>query len=119
MDFVKIKRLFEPSTRQNLPVAVWGCRPYSALSTHKGVLQFSSELGQGSSFLIYFPLHSSDFVEAPLKVAAAKQEVGTILLAEDESQLRESAKALIEKFRRQGLQRPLFRMTIHFFADIV
>ncbi len=99
MDDVTSKRLFEPFyttkfTGRGLGMpAVLGI-----ITTHKGALQFSSQPGQGSSFLIYLPLHSPDFVgEAPLEVTAAKQEGGTILLVEDERQLREIAKALIEE----------------------
>lgn len=99
MDNVTSKRLFEPFyttkfTGRGLGMpAVLGI-----ITTHKGALQFSSQPGKGSSFLIYLPLHNSDFVEeAPLEVAAAKQEGGTILLVEDEKQLREIAKTLIEE----------------------
>ncbi|PKN11731.1 MAG: hybrid sensor histidine kinase/response regulator [Deltaproteobacteria bacterium HGW-Deltaproteobacteria-4] len=99
MDDVTSKRLFEPFyttkfTGRGLGMpAVLGI-----ITTHKGALQFSSQPGQGSSFLIYLPLHSPDFVGvAPMEVTAAKQEGGTILLVEDERQLREIAKALIEE----------------------
>jgi CheY-like chemotaxis protein len=69
------------------------------ITSHKGALQFSSHLGQGTTFKVYFPVHISESAEIELPQQATPsswQGTGTILLVEDEPQLVTVAKALLE-----------------------
>jgi PAS domain S-box-containing protein len=69
------------------------------INTHHGALQLSSELGKGTTFKIYLPVQISDCAgEEPLQQVASVpwKGSGTILLVEDEEQIKLVAKAMLE-----------------------
>ncbi len=71
------------------------------INSHKGALQLQSRLGQGSTFKVYLPVQKMDSAqERPVQQAAESQwrGHGTILLAEDEDQIRNIAKTYLEEF---------------------
>ena len=71
------------------------------IKSHAGALQLHSQLGQGSSFKVYLPVQKSDSVsdENTSTVPSAPWKGnGTILLVEDEDQVRLIAKALLKNF---------------------
>ncbi|MEI6206196.1 MAG: ATP-binding protein [Desulfuromonadales bacterium] len=70
--------------------------------SHKGALQLFSELGEGTTFKVYLPiLPIKDFVSSgkekqnQAEVSTPWQGSGTILLAEDEDQIRPLAKTML------------------------
>ena len=69
------------------------------IKAHNGALQLESQQGQGTAFKVYLPVQLSKYEteEAHQKTAsAAWQGSGTILLVEDEAQVKLIAIALIE-----------------------
>ncbi|MEI6702114.1 MAG: PAS domain S-box protein, partial [Deltaproteobacteria bacterium] len=69
------------------------------IKTHVGALQLSSELGKGTTFKIYLPVHISDCAgeDPPQQVASVPwQGSGTILLVEDEVQVLQIARTMLE-----------------------
>ncbi|MEI6206331.1 MAG: PAS domain-containing protein [Desulfuromonadales bacterium] len=69
------------------------------INTHHGALQLSSELGKGTTFKIYLPVQISDCAgeDSPLQVASVPwQGSGTILLVEDEVQVLQIARTMLE-----------------------
>jgi CheY-like chemotaxis protein len=69
------------------------------IKTHNGALQLSSELGKGTTFKIFLPVQTSDCPgEEPLQLVSSApwQGSGTILLVEDEEQVKLVAEAMLE-----------------------
>ena len=72
------------------------------IKSHAGALQLFTQLGHGTTFKVYLPALASDTAkdeEQSVPVPALPwQGSGTILLAEDETQVRHIAKELLEMF---------------------
>jgi PAS domain S-box-containing protein len=72
---------------------------YGIIKQHNGYINVYSEPGQGTTFNIYFPLIEAAAGEIkPESAPALESGTETILLAEDNAEVRESTKALLEKF---------------------
>ena len=71
------------------------------IMSHKGALQLHSQLGQGTTFKVFLPAQKS-VTDKDDKVQQASQTPwhgsGTILLVEDEDQIRYIARTLLEMF---------------------
>ena len=70
------------------------------IKAHNGALQLKSRLGHGTTFRVYlpFPLSKPEKVEAQQITASAPwQGSGTILLVEDEAQVKSIAVAMLKK----------------------
>jgi PAS domain S-box-containing protein len=98
MDAETMRRIFEPfyttkfSGRGLGMAAVLGI-----IKAHSGELQVCSQLGHGTTFRIYLPIKSSTSIEDKAATTSVPwQGTGTILLVEDEAQIRIIAKALLE-----------------------
>jgi PAS domain S-box-containing protein len=100
MDDGTKQRIFEPFyTTKFVGRGLGMSAVLGIITSHKGALQFSSHLGQGTTFKVYFPVHISESAEIELPQQATPsswQGTGTILLVEDEPQLVTVAKALLE-----------------------
>ena len=72
------------------------------INSHGGMLQLFSQLDQGTTFKIYLPVQKTDSVGDEIQIRAVSpvpwQGSGTILLVEDEDQVRLVAKTLLGKF---------------------
>ena len=72
------------------------------IKSHGGALQLYSQLGQGTTFKVYLPVPKKNSTEyegqKQFIPSAPWQGSGTILLVEDEEQIRLIAKALLKKF---------------------
>lgn len=72
------------------------------INSHGGALQLFSRPGQGTTFKVYLPIQSGEPVEVESPVQSATsaqwQGSGTILLAEDEDQIRFFARSMLELF---------------------
>jgi CheY-like chemotaxis protein len=101
MDPAKLERVFEPfsstkpaSEGADLRLA----SVYGIVRQSGGLIDVASEPGRGTTFTLYFPRHEgSGPVGAP---ADAREPVGgteTVLLVEDEEQVRELARRVLER----------------------
>ena len=95
-----LQRIFEPffTTKKGgtgLGLAV----VYGVVKQHKGYIIASSEVGKGSRFDIYFPMHlewdSEAAAEVPEKTTVTKGNE-TLLMAEDELEIRTMLKTFLE-----------------------
>jgi CheY-like chemotaxis protein len=72
------------------------------IMSHGGVLQLFSQKGQGTTFKVYLPVQidelAGDNTHAPSESPVQWMGTGTILLVEDEDQVRIIAKTLLEMF---------------------
>ncbi|MRR56204.1 MAG: response regulator [Deltaproteobacteria bacterium] len=72
-----------------------------SITSHRGALQLHSKLGLGTSFKVFLPVQKSDSGQdgsEPQKSDSPWQGSGTILLVEDEDQIRYIARTLLEMF---------------------
>ncbi len=71
------------------------------INSHGGSLQLQSHLGQGTTFKVYLPVPKTNSTESDDQKhipSAPWKGSGTILLVEDEDQVRQIAKALLKNF---------------------
>jgi PAS domain S-box-containing protein len=101
MDAVTLERVFEPffSTKQPSEGAGLGLASvYGIIKQSGGHIDVASEPGVGTTFTIYFPRHEGS---GPVGAGSGEREaVGgeeTILLVEDEEQVRELARRVLER----------------------
>jgi CheY-like chemotaxis protein len=75
---------------------------YGIIKQHSGYIQVYSEPGHGTSFKIYLPLSNSSPDAAPsLSTALPRRGTETILLAEDDSDVRNLTRTVLEDFGYQ------------------
>lgn len=71
---------------------------YGIVTQHKGYINVYSELGNGTTFKIFFPLAKTDVViEEEKKFSLVTGKGRTILVAEDEAEVRNSTCTILEK----------------------
>jgi CheY-like chemotaxis protein len=72
---------------------------YGIVKQHRGEIGVETELGRGTTFYIYFPLHRSDQAESARAGHAAATPQGggeTILFVEDEDKVRDAGQHVLE-----------------------
>ena len=101
MDPATLDRVFEPffSTKSASEGAGLGLASvYGIVKQSGGLIAVASEPGRGTTFTLYFPRHEGS---GPIGVAAdAREPAGgteTVLLVEDEDQVRELARRVLER----------------------
>jgi PAS domain S-box-containing protein len=101
MDAATLERIFEPffSTKQPSEGAGLGLASvYGIIKQSGGHIEAASEPGLGTTFMVYFPRHEGS---GPIGIGAGGRDaVGgseTILLVEDEEQVRELARRVLER----------------------
>jgi PAS domain S-box-containing protein len=101
MDETTIARSFEPFYTTKFTGRGLGMSSVlGIIQAHAGALQVFSELGQGTTFKMYLPAIEEvgrDVKESTSTASVAWQGSGTILLVEDEAELRLIAKELLER----------------------
>ena len=102
MDDETKKKIFEPFFTTKEVGAGTGLglsMVYGIIEQHNGNIQVSSELGKFTTFNIYFPLISEKFEDKGIaEDLPVFHDSGTILIAEDEKEVRESLKMILEEF---------------------
>jgi len=103
MDEETVQRIFEPFFTTKFTGRGLGMSAVLGIITaHKGAMQLFSKPGHGSTFKVYFPAQSSDSTEDDNQRSSTSlplwQGKGTILLVDDEVQIRHFAKTLLENF---------------------
>jgi PAS domain S-box-containing protein len=103
MDSETLMRIFEPFYTTKFTGRGLGMSAVLGIITsHKGALQLFSEPGRGTTFTVYLPLLKGGSGEGdatlPAVSTAPWQSSGTVLLVEDECQIRIVVKSLLESF---------------------
>ncbi|RJQ46951.1 MAG: response regulator [Nitrospiraceae bacterium] len=102
MDEETIERIFEPffTTKEvGKGTGLGLAMIYGIIRQHNGFILVFSELGNGTTFNVYFPV-STRSVEAASHAEASEPAGGTetILLAEDEPDVRNAVKTILQEF---------------------
>lgn len=73
---------------------------YGIIKQHDGFILCESKPGQGTTFIIYLPLVKASIQEREPKTAALPKKGGTetILIAEDDAEVRELTKTILKEF---------------------
>lgn len=94
-----LKNIFEPfftTKKQSEGTGLGLAAVYGTVQQHKGFINVSSEVDEGSSFFIYLPL-----VEAEERKVIEKETLhtgeGSILIVDDEPVVQETARMMLEK----------------------
>jgi len=99
MDDETQKRIFEPFfTTKFVGRGLGMSALLGVVTSHKGALQLTSKVGKGTTVKIYLPVQGGDTTGEPTRQKDSEpwRGSGTILLVEDEPQLLEVAKTLLE-----------------------
>jgi CheY-like chemotaxis protein len=72
---------------------------YGVVKQHNGYITVESEVGKGTEFSLYLPAASSqpDEYAAPSPAPGQAQATGTVLVAEDDAEVRTLARAILEQ----------------------
>jgi PAS domain S-box-containing protein len=70
---------------------------YGIIKSHRGFIQVESQLGQGTEFSVYLPATQKSLPVPPPVPARAAQGRETILVVDDETIVRQLAKAILER----------------------
>lgn len=110
MDEETIKQIFDPffTTKENEGTGLGLATVYGIVQQHRGFIWVYSEPGMGTSFKIHFPRTGK--VDAPPGITMEEmsekkyEREGTVILAEDNRQVRRLVKEILEKlgFRVEG-----------------
>lgn len=72
---------------------------YGIIKQHNGYINIYSEPGEGTTFIIYLPLSNAEVKEEePEGLPAVERGTETLLLAEDNKDVRRHIKAMLEKY---------------------
>ncbi|MCB0154721.1 MAG: response regulator, partial [Anaerolineae bacterium] len=77
---------------------------YGIMTQHEGCITVDSQVGQGTTFTLYFPAASARPVSGPLVAPSVPMGQGeTVLLVEDDQAVREVVQAMLEALDYQVL----------------
>jgi CheY-like chemotaxis protein len=100
MDEETKRRIFEPFYTTKFTGRGLGMSAVlGIIKSHGGALQLISHQGQGTIFKVFLPVQKHEFTEQeslPFTVSATWRGSGTLLLAEDEEQVRLILKSMLE-----------------------
>jgi PAS domain S-box-containing protein len=100
MDERTLQRIFDPFfTTKEQGTGLGLAMVYGIVKQHKGYVIASSQPGQGARFDLYFPLHKGEVIQESFKVLKkpAPRGTETLLMAEDENEVRELFGAFLEE----------------------
>jgi PAS domain S-box-containing protein len=95
MDGETLARLFEPfySTKGDEGTGLGLASVHGTVRGHRGFIDVESEPGNGTVFRVYLPLWAGDETQAAAE--SAGREAGTVLVADDESSVRDTCRRLL------------------------
>ncbi len=97
-----LKKIFDPyfTTKESSKGTGLGLFvAYNIINSHGGFILVQSEINEGTTFEIYLPYKQQSIVSSEKKVVRNKKSSGTILLADDETTIRD---LLSEMLKLQG-----------------
>ncbi len=100
MDEATRSRVFEPFfTKREKGSGLGLAVVYGIVKQHNGHVFVESQLGKGTRFDLYFPVHRDALVQEAIEAVTEEIPRGTetILIAEDENEIREILKVLLER----------------------
>jgi signal transduction histidine kinase/HAMP domain-containing protein/ActR/RegA family two-component response regulator len=99
MDEETRKRCLEPffSTKGKRGTGLGLAMVYGVMERHAGSIEIQSEVGKGTTFLLFFPVRINVPTAEPEKDGSAKIRPMQILCIDDESLLRELLKEILER----------------------
>ena len=107
MDEATSERIFDPffSAKGREKGAGLGLSiVYGIIKQHSGYINVTSHPGMGTTFKIYLPVMSSAMEKAEISKTPLPQAAGTILLAEDDAEVRNLIKWVLEEFGYQVIE---------------
>ncbi|MCX7935248.1 MAG: response regulator, partial [Planctomycetota bacterium] len=100
MDAATMRHLFEPFFTTKAPGKGTGlglAAVHGVVKSHKGRIEVKSELGRGSEFSLFLPLHESATWQADAKAeVASTPKSARILVVDDEALLRDLATEMLQ-----------------------
>jgi two-component system cell cycle sensor histidine kinase/response regulator CckA len=99
IDPCALQRIFEPFfTTKDGGTGLGLAVVYGVVKQHKGYIIASSQVGKGSRFDIYFPIHLESVFDEDVEVLEKAVSKGneTLLIAEDELEIRKMLKTFLE-----------------------
>ncbi len=95
-----IQRIFEPfftTKGVGKGTGLGLASAYGIIRNHKGIIQVESEVGQGTSFMIYLPACQSAPIEQPVEMEGMIEGRGTVLIVDDESESLQAEEAMLQR----------------------
>jgi PAS domain S-box-containing protein len=121
MDEEMQKRIFEPFFTTKFTGRGLGMSAILGIvKSHGSALQLSSKPGEGTTFKVFFPVYTEpDYVEAPQTAGAAlsAKRRATILLVDDEPQLRTIAAAMLKSMGFSAITAANGREALEIFQE--
>lgn len=105
MDAETISRIFEPFYSTKFIGRGMGLAAVRGIvESHDGSIRVTSEVGKGTTFAIYFPVASGDMPVEEGRETFPLCGTGTILIADDENDVRAMVRAMLESFGYRVLE---------------
>jgi len=120
MDEHTLKHIFEPffTTKEKGKGSGLGLATvYRAVLDHKGLIQVTSEVDEGTSFIILFPCIDEKPAEESLPSDTADGKTGTILLVDDEAFIRETGVSILEEAGYKVITASNGKEGLHIFEE--
>lgn len=120
MDEETRQRIFEPffSTKERergTGLGLASC--YGIIKNHNGFIDVESEIGQGSTFSIYFPASDKEILTEPQDTSLAIAGKGTVLMVDDEKMILDVCAPMLASLGYSALTAATGREAIQIFQE--
>lgn len=99
MDETTLKHIFEPfftTKDKGIGTGLGLASAYGIIKNHGGIIHASSEIGHGSTFIIYLPASGKQALDEPAVLPEIVAGTGTILLVDDQDAVVEIGTEMLE-----------------------